>query len=1310
MFHIIQSNDVYQLFNDLLRQYQQKNNAVFESFIVIVPSKVMGEWLKKQVAEQAGISTLITTEFWGRYQWQLIEQVSNTLAYFYPEQTLQVPKVAVLSRSVMQWRLFSYLTHAQSQILTNENHVLYPFLTQLLNNHAYQSAELPLSFVIKNQQQVQLNTNEQRLWQFANDIASMFSRYITYRPDWLQMWAEDKALPIEDMITAKDIMINRIEGRFDDDCIFSPDWLVADYIQLEQAQRFLWRLLFVDVYQYRQKLENQFWRALTHQDNKVRQACQNTLPKKLVLFTVQQLPQIELTMMQRLAQFIDIILLHYNPSALFWADIVDKNWLLQRRFINPQSVYLKDYGHTLLSRFGKQSREVFAMLADLSGNDDNQVIWEDKFIENDNPTTLLAQLQQDILMLSEQDTEKKVEEIIQEIYQNPRSPDRQRLWQINQLDNSLSIHACHSMVRQLEVLRSMLIGWLNYTDTPYYPNHIQEIPKDHQRSLSDILVLLPNIEEQQAVIESIFPKGIGTDGYSLPAKVTGVVSKEINQLWSAIKGFFTLLNQTGSRFEKTQVFDWLMLPPLFESYGLTHEQMARGCELLGQAGFVRGFDEHHLQQTLHESDDDYRFSFVYALERLVAGLLMPNVVMTNFGEYYNSQGNLEKILPFANVQLADTQIIATLVDIYQQLNQCRLLNKQQHTAEDWLKKIEEFIHKKFSVFEQTNALKSIWRAQNLFKNNIRANQRYQKFHDNSRYQMNNKLNSENIQLENLKLKLSFILNSIETEIHQQQISAEPTGDITFGRIGAIRNLPYKLVVMMNLNLTNFPSKDPNNRYNLMQAEISRKGDKFKEDDELGAFLDAILCAKETCWLFYNGASTSDTHQHLPASPIQELINFLQGEIKWQTKQLNINKQQKVLEWLVTHHPSLPFSQNYFNHLKNAKLYPPAKIWHAVYQQLQQKNKQTQKQQFIIWNKQQMTQWLAEWEKQQQIVHAETQGVHYTTLNKIIQNMQNPAQRFLQNQKIHQPNIKQIVSNENLEMIDLDTLTRYKIHHFLLSNEFNLLQNNYLAYSSLLPAGVNRQYSLINQQQIIINNLKNFLVKSHKLQQKLSINHLQNIPDNQQLIIQQAKNMITSCHEQQIMIKIPVLEEETINIQQLWQDFNITVNLPDSKQQHQNQWINYLPTSGKEKYQLQFWLHHLCWQVHRQTSLQQVKQSDGYSLWQYNHEKTFYLAPIEWQQAYQYLQDWVLCWSLSGQTVLILPPETTISYLKKPENTLSTWYNQHVEYLSEDNLQHPNWQLLLKHQANKKAIFPFLETFGKLLYQPLIDHLKDLTME
>ena len=80
MLKIIQSNKTEILFDHLLALYCQPNpsRSVFEPFHVIVPSKVLGEWLKTQVADQTGISTLVTTEFWGRYFLGLMQRVLRT--------------------------------------------------------------------------------------------------------------------------------------------------------------------------------------------------------------------------------------------------------------------------------------------------------------------------------------------------------------------------------------------------------------------------------------------------------------------------------------------------------------------------------------------------------------------------------------------------------------------------------------------------------------------------------------------------------------------------------------------------------------------------------------------------------------------------------------------------------------------------------------------------------------------------------------------------------------------------------------------------------------------------------------------------------------------------------------------------------------------------------------------------------------------------------------------------------------------------------------------------------------------------------
>ncbi len=958
MFTIIQSHRTENLVDQLLVQYQSKDQPVFEPFIVIVPSMVLGDWLDKTIASRAGISTLVRTKFWGQYQWTLMQDVlTRHNAYLLarnPEATtLNVPEVAVLSPTVMQWRLFGYLTYYQESIVADEKHPVHPLLASLIDD--------PQAIAQQDSLQQDKAQQDARIWQLASDLARVFNRYLTHREDWLALWSQNKPLSVSELIADKDAL----SLRFDKYARGTPEWLVDHYVELEIAQRFLWSHLFADVHLHRVALERAFWSAL--KGNKANERDQ--LPKVLRIFTIQQLPQTELDFLQRLSQYMNITLLHYNPSKLFWADIVDKSWLQRQQIINPESVFLRDYGHSLLSRLGKQSRDAFAMLANLSGNeqyDDALVEWQDNFdngvddalvhdmYESVVPAkdavstqdaqgnlSLLKRLQNDVLMLDEQSTQqataatvsqavsKQIESSFDgdkpatawyedEALENKRF-EKDRFWAISSQDNSLSIHSCHSLQRQLEVLRIMIGRWLNE------PIKLGE----KKRHISDIVVLLPDVERHHALIGSIFVNGKGQDGLTLPAKVTGVVDADIRQLWEAIIGFYKLLGSHSARFEAAEVLDWLMLPPLFESFGLTHEQMSRGCDLLVEAGFIRGFDELHLKQTLDSNDYDYRFSFAQALDRLTLGLVMPEAELSDClydlnDDEWPSTALPEMTLPLPQVSLNDALIVEALCRIYTGLVARRDDHTQKMKAEDWLDQIEtQVIHRYFGDVDQTRTMRAIYNAMNGFKLSLRANRHYRQYASGD--MDNREVEQQLAGVEQLPLKLSFMLDSIENELESQQVSAEPTGVITFGRFGALRNVPFELVVMLNMDLSEFPGRDRDNRYDLMKATNARRGDRVSEDDDNGAFLDALLCARSACWMFYNGQSLTDTHEHLPANPVSELLQFLQGEVQWQVNSLetlpeNIDPTTESLkrylpklikQWLVTEHPALPFHESLF---------------------------------------------------------------------------------------------------------------------------------------------------------------------------------------------------------------------------------------------------------------------------------------------------------------------------------------------------------------------------------------------------------------
>ncbi|WP_434353925.1 exodeoxyribonuclease V subunit gamma [Psychrobacter sp. HD31] len=1311
MLKIIQSNKTEQLLKNLIGAYQTQQRHVFDEFVVLVPSMVIGEWLQKSIADELGISTLISHSFWGQYQVELMSSVLKKYDEHDPQGKIDIPEVAVLSTRIMQWRIFGYLLHNKNHILADEKHPLFALISKLIKDKQSNSKK---------------GANEHsnpRLWQLAEQLAKVFNRYLTHRNDWLTTWSTNQHVDITNLIKQKETLTKQFSSN--DNHIDTPDWLEEHYHQLETAQQFLWHHLFADVYQYRMQIENRFWQGLSYfatQYDSHHFANLLNLPNCLYLFTIEQLPLDEFAFMQRLSQYLDIQLFHYNPSQAYWADIVDKHWFQHQQIVNPSIIYLRDYGHTLLSRLGKQERETFATLSSLSGNknDSAQAIWQNDFVylieeESQQATnkqthaykpSLLQRLQQDVLVMDDNLTRLSLErDVFNDLLQ------KNRHWDFDTIDNSLSIHSCHSLQRQLEVLRGMIGKWLNESTLDNKGNKIT-------RHISDIVVMLPDVDSHHDMINSVFVDGVGQDGLTLPARVTGVVDKAVRQLWQAICGYYQLLGQEHSRFEANEFYEWLLLPPVYEGFELSFEQMSRGCELLTEAGFIRGFDEAHLQATLDSQDTDYRFSFAYALDRLVLGLTMPEAGLTDI--FYNqtddeSSLNKEKTLPLESVSLSDAVIIDTLCKIYTALNKHRNEyfdddsgQPKQKTAHEWLNQIEaETIHPYFANHDQSRAMRTIFKAMNGMKKNLRANYVYQQVGNTNQNHHPAESLKNQLSIKELPFQLSFILESIEAELESQQVSAEPTGVITFARFGAVRSIPFKLVVMLNMNLSEFPRQERDDRYDLMKAGLARRGDRRADDDDNGAFLNALLCAKQNCWIFYNGQSLTDTNEHLPANPVGELIQFLTSEISWQgiDKNLQQDLREHITARLLTRHAPLPFSDQRFVinepdsktgvedeksekqlladfKLKQQKQFPPPPIWTQVYHQLHQTINDNKEDRPII----ELTT-LAQYQAMAQLLTQHQlpidnnnalmsciPNIDFTNkfyaelptqinIEQFASQITHTGKLYLRHHQIHIADTDD--EDESLEPLALNQLTRYQLNDSLIESLGNNTdtasyptQVENLLFTPLIPAGVARYSTMQNMNQQINQQL-------YHLQQKLAENPLVAAKLN-------TDKLITAVDEHNLQLSLTMFGKK-VNVELKgiipnWQvndankhieasDFvDNSTNVSDTTNQQPKVWVNVLATKPRDKHLLKFWLRHLFWQICRGTSLQQVAQQDGMSIWQFAGTSSdvskianadiIQLPAIEKSHAINELKKWIIYAAFAKQYPLILMPKYAFIYLDK----------------------------------------------------------------
>uniref|UniRef100_UPI0025D57423 exodeoxyribonuclease V subunit gamma n=1 Tax=uncultured Acinetobacter sp. TaxID=165433 RepID=UPI0025D57423 len=817
--HVIQSQRLEVLLQGVMASITQPSSSPFQVFKTqhfIVPSPAQEQWLTQKIAEQQGMTA--NYQFHQRirgFQWYAYQQVL--------ENKEQVRK-ANIPRLILKWRIHQALQpfiQPEQNSLAQE-HPLYSIVQRI-----YASAD-----------QLQQGTEKQlkkqsMLYWVAEQVSQLFNNYMIYRGhcqrgcqsnctcvgNWLSTWGQNKALNIEQLIAPTDQQTSAFS--------------LQQTEQLEAWQRWLWQNYFHDDFVEIQSIDADFWQLLENQQT--RQKALTQLPSQVIVFTILDLPPSQLQFLRRLGQYLDVVILHYNPSQEYWADSVDPLWKkrydlgVKERYIakHPNAsdadiaaffdsfslgfnALNRESRHPLLTRLGKQARDHFSLLSQLATGDEGK--WVDAFVEQF-PESLLGKIQSDIFYLAE--------------------PQSQQ-YELAAEDESIQIHVCHSSIRQLEVLKEQLVHWLSQADAqPRRPN--------------DVLILAPNLAELEPLIRSVFPAVANEHEIFLPVKIAGVAQLDALNAWRAVLGRLQL---TQGRFNQDDFADWLNLSATQQRYGLDYTQVQRILSLLDDAGFKRGLDEQHLKQSLSDDDQDYRYSFKFALDRLALGIAVPAHVM------------VQDMLSYALVQPSDFELIGILIQIYQDLAARRdwLVAHEQGQrlpVEVWLQRIKQDVQE----FEQADvvALKAI-------REIIQKQERM--------LTLASYYDDAEMQLRQITLPLPYIIEEIQRTLESQSAQVEPTGQITFSQIGQIRPIPYRLIVMLNLDTGKFPNRDSHIPFDLMDALRQQLGDRSRLEDDQGAFLDAVLLAQEQVWLFYNGFDLNDGEVREPSSVLQGFRDHL----------------------------------------------------------------------------------------------------------------------------------------------------------------------------------------------------------------------------------------------------------------------------------------------------------------------------------------------------------------------------------------------------------------------------------------------------
>lgn len=1216
--NITQSHQIETLFYKFAFDIQQHQQAIFNLHHVVTPNPAVKQWLIQRISQHFGVCSQI--------QWhQNVNELEWFLYQVVAQDKDQVRK-ANLPRVVMKWQIYQcllkFIDKPSNQV--PEHHDMYGLIQRIYHYCEHISDEL----------QARLRRQQMAYW-LSEQIAQIFRHYMRYRPDWLIKWSSGIPLNVESLLNQQDQPI---------------PLQMEKAVELEGWQRALWKHLFAEYYQRIVDIKDDFF----VQDNLAQQ-----LPECIYIFTLLDLAPTEWAFLRRLSHYTRIEIYHFSATQEYWADSVDPRWKAEQdekirqrllaKFPEKNLQQIQDYiyaeygfdaqlredRHPILTRFGKQARDNFSLLADLSGGEHGgewtdlfgQVVLEEgvfdfqeEIIFSEN---LLGRLQQDIFYLM-----------------NPESKG----FHLDVQDKSIQFHVCHSTLRQLEVLKEQLNLWL------------AESTVEQPRHLHDVLVLAPDIQELEPFIRRVF---VGKDSPAI--NITGILPLHIRALWQA---FIFPITWVRGRFTLDDVLDWLNLSAIKQFYQLNDVQIERIGFLLNQAGFKRGFDAQHLKATLSEYDQDFRYSFKYALDRLAMSLAigMESVCPVVLDDEQNPY-----IVSMQGVQYDDFALIVILLEMYQYFHERRdWLEQHDILVENWLQKLLQEIQQfqKKNV-DSTDVLQKVIKQ---YDRMLSLTYNYE--------QLTN--TTTGYTLKQLKLPLWDILQEIQSQLESLQDDMSFTGRINFSQIGKIRPLPYKLIILLNMDNGVFPNRDYPKAFDLLNYVRPKLGDRSRLEDHQGAFLDAILQAQQQVWFFYTGFDVDSGEILDPSSVLIEFQRHLAQIIYHQDVVNDVDLQGlKVAEHLAPLyyvHSAQPFiAEGYLN----PQIIRQQDDWFNIAQVLYQPDTPI-----------------------------------YPTFQQIDSDIWS---RFLQT-PIYPP-LTHFDELVNKYQLDTQQIIQINANYWIKLLRFPALL--YLDYFNISNHQGDKH--LIPFEPLILNHLEQYqlldrLLEQNKAfdQQHIDLHFEPNLPVGK---IKQVYWQNEVALQQEMLHKLMQYQVTTEVSHQIWQWHNIQFNLLCPKDKTCQIWGRVFATSGKGKHRLAIWLEYLLWIA----SLELGHVGADYQMVCVFKDQVIIQKGIHSNQAQHMILQWLDLYFAGQRQPLLLPADLLLDEQKFNSQLAEDkvlWHENHLNeqgmalayklwstipfemsYIKESNIQHHDWQLLLQHVDSEALLYKTLQQYSRL-YAPI----------
>ncbi len=650
------------------------------------------------------------------------------------------------------------------------------------------------------------SSSDEGLYQLSKYITMCFDQYLVFRPDMIMRWEKG-------------------QGRH---------WQAVLWRRLTRASRPM----------HKARAKEVLLRALNSS-----RVNASLLPKRISVFGISSLPPYHLDLLNGISRLIDVHFFVMNPCKEYWFDIVSERRLrlvIRQRAGDlelPDKLHLET-GNALLASMGHLGRDFLSGLIDLDP------IEEQRFVEPGFETMLTA-VQSDILGLKESSSHGA----------GPIS--------VRRGDTSISIHSCHSPLREMEVL---------------YDNLLRIFDEEPNIAPKDVVVMAPDIRQYTPFIDAIFGRQ-ASDSKALPYTIAdrGYMSRG-----EIVPALFHLFELIQSRFTVSSVLSFLEREPVKRRFGLSDNDIGTIRRWVADTRVHWGIDE-NMKQGLGLPRTRQN-TWQAALERLLLGYALP------------AQGRrlFKGILPYDHVEGESPLLLGNLASFLLKLAQNIDAFSSPATIVVWYDRLKNVIEGFFrcgpgSEHELETLLDIL---ADLRSGALKAGAK-------------------------TEISYKVVKAYLEARIEEAGLAGGfLSKGITFCSILPMRSIPFKVVCLLGMNHDAYPRDSRELAFDLMAAR-PRKGDRSRRKDDRYLFLEAILSARQHLIISYVGQNETNNSTIPPSPLVSELLDYLERNFFYEDGSIG----DKVL----TIHRLRPFNFIYFEpgsglftyseeHLEAAKSY------------------------------------------------------------------------------------------------------------------------------------------------------------------------------------------------------------------------------------------------------------------------------------------------------------------------------------------------------------------------------------------------------